>query len=174
MDIVTSRDMPSDDLQVAIKEAQATLQQAGDTLIPRDPQRLVLAGMSHLLGVLGRSTTRWERAVGDVIAARDPLPKVERDALKAEILTAVEDGAFKGMRLEAQRMLRTFDRSQARNTGLAVAGALVIGASLAFFAGWWVFTPPSQLACADQNDGSRVCWMYTRLPTPPAPTTPKR
>jgi hypothetical protein len=62
-------------------------------------------------------------------------------------------------------MRRTFDRSQARNTGLAVAGALVIGSLVGFGAGWWVHSPPSELACADQTDGSRICWMYTRLPT---------
>jgi hypothetical protein len=41
---------------------------------------------------------------------------------------------------------------------LAVGGAGV-------GAGWWLHAPPSELACTDQSDGSRLCWMYTRLPT---------
>jgi hypothetical protein len=32
--------------------------------------------------------------------------------------------------------------------------------------GWWLHSPPSALGCGDQSDGSRICWMYTRLPTP--------
>jgi hypothetical protein len=43
---------------------------------------------------------------------------------------------------------------------VALLGALGLGIGV----GWWVFAPPSQLACADQTDGSRLCWMYTRLP----------
>jgi hypothetical protein len=52
---------------------------------------------------------------------------------------------------EANRMIRTLDRRLSIQIG-----------------GWWVHSPPSQLACADQTDGSRICWMYTRLPTQPA------
>jgi hypothetical protein len=121
MDI--ARDMPSDDFQMAIKDAQTTLQQAGETLTPRDPQRLILAGLSHLLGVLGRSTTRWERAVADIIAARNPIS----NNTKAELITAVEDGAFRGMRKEAQRMLRTFDRRLSIMVALSVGGAFILG-----------------------------------------------
>lgn len=42
-----------------------------------------------------------------------------------------------------------------------VLGALVIGIGI----GWWLHMPPSELACGDQADGGRICWMYTRLPT---------
>jgi hypothetical protein len=48
----------------------------------------------------------------------------------------------------------------------ATLAAVIIGvAALAFGAGWWMRAPESELACADQTDGSRLCWMYTRLPT---------
>jgi hypothetical protein len=48
----------------------------------------------------------------------------------------------------------------------ATLAAVIIGvAALAFGAGWWMHAPASELACADQTDGSRICWMYTRLPT---------
>jgi hypothetical protein len=50
-------------------------------------------------------------------------------------------------------------RSQAV-LAIVVLGAVVVG----FGAGWRAHSPPSELACADQTDGSRLCWMYTRLP----------
>lgn len=34
-------------------------------------------------------------------------------------------------------------------------------------AGWVLTKPASELQCADQSDGSRACWFYTKLPTPP-------
>ncbi len=49
--------------------------------------------------------------------------------------------------------------------GIGVVLALAFGACCAL-GGWWMHAPPSELACADQADGSRICWMYTRLPTP--------
>jgi hypothetical protein len=118
--------MPSDDLLTAIETAQKELAQASQTPhLRKDPIRFVLSGISATLGVLGRSTVRWERAVSDIITVvRKPVSDDERAAL----IEAVENGAYNGMRKEAQRMLRTFDRSQARNTGLAVGGAFVAGA----------------------------------------------
>jgi hypothetical protein len=78
--------------------------------------------------VFGRSITRWERAVQDVIDARDPLPEADRQALRAELVTAVEDGAYRGMRKEAGRMVRTLDRRLAVQIGLSVGSAFVAGA----------------------------------------------
>jgi hypothetical protein len=49
---------------------------------------------------------------------------------------------------------------------LVILGAVVVG----FGAGWRAHSPPSELACGDEPDGSRICWMYTRLPT----AAPKR
>jgi hypothetical protein len=40
--------------------------------------------------------------------------------------------------------------------------AMLIGAG----AGWWLHSPPSEMVCADQADGSRICWLYQRLATP--------
>jgi hypothetical protein len=51
-------------------------------------------------------------------------------------------------------------RSQA-----TLAAVIVSVAALAFGGGWWMHSPPSEMACADQADGSRLCWMYTKLPT---------
>jgi hypothetical protein len=159
---IAPRDIPSDELHDAIASAQAGLKQACDAVgTGQDPVRLVLAGLSDTIGIFGKSTRRWERAVGDIIAARNPLS----ENAKAELITAVEDGAFRGVRKEANRMIRTIDRRLSIEIGLSVAGALVIGSLVGFGSGRWMRSPPSELACADQTDGSRICWMYTRLPT---------
>src|SRR5271166_1588338 len=97
--------MPADDLDALIQSAQANLALASEApSMRRDPFRPVLAALSGTLAVFGRSIRRWERAVADVIAARDPLPEEDRQALRAELVAAVEDGAYRGMRKEAARM----------------------------------------------------------------------
>ncbi len=126
---VAPRDIPADELQDLIRSTQSDLARAGELpSMRKDPYRLTLAALSGTLAVFGRSITRWERAVADVIAARDPLPEEDRIALKAELLQAVENGAFTGVRKEAQRMVRTLDRRLVVQIGLAVGGAYVFGA----------------------------------------------
>jgi hypothetical protein len=125
---IASGDIPSDDLQTAIKDAQADLATAcASPVLRREPIRLVLACLSSVLGVFGRTTTQWERAVADVIAARNPMSDDDRAALKADLVEAVENGAFWGMRKEAQRMIRTFDRRLAAMFGISVGAAFVVG-----------------------------------------------
>jgi hypothetical protein len=158
--------MPSDDLQTAIQEAQTTLQQGGNALMPQDPLRFVLAGLSHLLGVLGRSTRRWERAVADVIAARDPVTDDDRAAL----IEAMENGAYRGMRIEAQRVVRTLDRRGAARIGLCLGGAYVLGALsvVALLVSGIISFERSRdipgMICQDQS-GGRVCAIWV---TPPS------
>ncbi len=72
-----------------------------------------------------------------------------------------------GLRLmgSAQGWARSFVRTSYWKSQ-AVLAIVVLGAVLAGAgAGWWAHSPPTELACADQADGSRVCWMFTRLPT---------
>ena len=128
MDVVTGN-IPADDLRDLIQSAQSDLALAADAdVLRRDPYRLILAGLSGILAVFGRSISRWERAVQDVIDARDPLPEADRQALRAALVAAVEDGAYRGMRKEAGRMVRTLDRRLAVQIGLSVGGAFVAGA----------------------------------------------
>lgn len=118
----------TDDLRAAIEGAQYDLALAGDVpAMRRDPYRLVLSALSGTLSIFGRSVTRWERAVADVIAARDPLPEADKEALKAELVDAVHQAAFDGMRKEAQRMVRSLDRAVSIKIGLAVSAAFVCG-----------------------------------------------
>lgn len=161
-EVIPFSNVPTDELLIAIEEAQHDLAQASETpQLRKDPLRIVLSGISATLGVLGRSTKRWEKATSDVIASRSPLS----NDVKAEIIDAVKDGAFRGMRNEANRMIRTLDRRLSIQIGLCVGVAFVIGSLLGFGSGWYVHSPVSELACADQVNGSRACWMYTRLPT---------
>jgi uncharacterized iron-regulated membrane protein len=128
MGVVTGN-IPADELRDLIQSAQSDLALAADAdALRRDPYRLILSGLSGILAVFGRSITRWERAVQDVIDARDPLPEADRQALRAELVTAVEDGAYRGMRKEAGRMVRTLDRRLAVQIGLSVGSAFVAGA----------------------------------------------
>jgi hypothetical protein len=121
--------IPADDLRDLIQTAQSDLALADDAdVMRRDPYRLILVGLSGILAVFGRSISRWERAVQDVIDARDPLPEADRQALRAELVTAVEDGAYRGMRKEAGRMVRTLDQRLAVQIGLSVCGTFVAGA----------------------------------------------
>jgi hypothetical protein len=126
---IAAREIPSDELQDAIASAQASLLQACDAVgTGQDPVRLVLAGLSDTIGIFGKSIRRWERAVADVIAARKPVSDNDR----AELVEAVEVGAYNGMRKEAQRMVRTFDRNLAAMFGISVGGAFIVGALAAW------------------------------------------
>jgi hypothetical protein len=116
--------MPSDDLEAAIEKAQADLAEACRALpLKTDPIRLVLAADSSILSVFGRSIRRFERAVADVIAARDPLTDNDRAAL----VEATENGAYRAMRIEAQRVVRTLDRKTMALIGLGCGGAYLLG-----------------------------------------------
>jgi hypothetical protein len=119
---------PPDDLAGLIEAAQADFAAAAASVpLRRDPYRGILAGLSATLGVFGKSITRWERAVADVIASRDPLPAADRAALVTELVAATKQGAFEAMRTEAKRMVRTLDQALVVRIGLCVGGAYVLG-----------------------------------------------
>jgi len=117
-----------DDLAISIALAQADLATAAEAkALRRDPYRVLLVGLSMSLGVFGKAITRWDSAVADVIASRDPLPAEERAVLVHELVAATKQGAFEGMRKEAARMVRTLDRGLAVRIGLGVGGAFAAG-----------------------------------------------
>ena len=125
----TSKATPEDDLPALIEAAQADLAAAAEAgPFRRDPYRLVLAGQSKVIEVFGKTVPRWEKAVADVIAARDPLPPEERAALVRELVAATEQGAYQAMRKEAARIVRRLDHGVAIRIGLAIGGAYVAGA----------------------------------------------
>lgn len=119
----------SDDLQALIESARSGLTAAQDTpSIRRDPYRLVLAALSDILPIFGRSVTRWEGAVADVIAARHPFPEDEIEVLQTRIIAAVEKGAYQGMRAEGARVVRMIDTRLSVKIGACLGGAFILGA----------------------------------------------
>ena len=121
---------PADDLAGMIEAAQADFAEAAASVpLRRDPYRGILAGLSVTLGIFGKSIARWEGAVADVIASRDPLPAEDRAALVRELVAATQQGAFEAMRVEANRMVRTLDQGLVVRIGLCIGGAFVLGAA---------------------------------------------
>jgi hypothetical protein len=153
---------PADDLQALIDGARANLAEAAQqSSMRQDPYGIIIGALADVLAVFGRSITRWERAVADVIAAREPVSEDDKKAL----ITAVEDGAYRGMRKEANRMIRTLDRRLAVQIGLGVSGAFILGAVLAVAVMLW-WAPRADITgmtCQDQ-DGGRICAIWV---TPP-------
>jgi hypothetical protein len=123
-------------------------------------------------------------AVGDPIAPAisaiaSAVGAQNRLAVDAFLKTGklMEDGRKPWGREEMQIMIKQLDETLLhRWTAFNRAGiAIGVGVALIFGAicgagGWWAHSPPTELACGDQADGSRICWMYTRLPV----VAPKR
>jgi hypothetical protein len=66
-----------------------------------------------------------------------------------------------------QAWTRIFIRTSYVRSWALLLAALLVTLGIGLGTGWRLHSPPSELACGDQADGSRVCWMYTKLPTPP-------
>jgi hypothetical protein len=159
--------MASDDLQSAIVSAQGDLERAGASPFMRgDPYRFITAALSAVLGVLGRSIRRFEKAVSDIIAARSPITDNDR----AAITQAMEDGAYRAVKQEVRRLTRSLDLKQSKEVGLYVAGMLLVGLGVGIGLDRWVLSRPdfSGMHCTEQPDHSRVCW-FEVVPAPPAP-----
>ena len=112
------RTKPQDDLAALVEEARADLAAAAE-LGPfrRDPYGVVLSSHSKMIEVFGK-------AVSDVIAARDPLPPEDREAMVRELVAATQQGAYEGMRKEAQRVVRTIDSRLVVQITLGVLGGI--------------------------------------------------
>ena len=58
--------------------------------------------------------------------------------------------------------------SQFNRAAIAVGVVVTLAFGVVCVAGgWWWRGDPPELQCGDQPDGSRVCWMYERLPSKP-------
>jgi hypothetical protein len=96
--------------------------------------------------------------VSEVRAARQP-PATLTDRQAADVGRQLLGGC--------QGWARSFVRSSYWNSQALLAAVVLCAALLGFGAGWRIFSPPSEMTCANQSDGSRLCWIYTRLPTEP-------
>lgn len=151
----------SDELVASAAQAQEALREAAEKGGMRhDPVRYMLAAFSDVLGVLIKTTRRWEGCVADVIAAREPFPVEQRVALVEAVIAASKAGAREGgqsgAREEARRMVRGLDRATSVRVGLYVGGALVtglvLGCALTLAVGGWFrsgpFDPTSEAVAA--------------------------
>lgn len=144
----------SDELVASVARAQQALREAAEKGGMRhDPVRYMLAAISDVLGVQIKTTRRWEGCVADVIAAREPFPVEQRVALVEGVIAASKAGALEGgqtgMREEARRIIRRFDRGTAIRAGLAVGGAYAAGGlTVAALALLWQLGPFSQQAAS--------------------------
>lgn len=118
-----------DEFVEAVAATQASLAQAIEAAgLQRDPLRFVLVAVSDLIGLLVKTTRRWENATSAVVAAQHPLSAEERAAVVASAADGSKAGAVQGMREEARRIIRRFDHGTAIRAGLFVGGAYVGGA----------------------------------------------
>lgn len=151
----------TDELVAAVAQAQGALREAAEKGGMRhDPVRYMLAAFSDVLGVLIKTTRRWEGCVADVIAARQPFPTEQRVALVEGVIAASRAGAREGgqvgAREEARRLVRGLDRATSVRVGLYVGGALVagvaLGCALTLAVGGWFrsgpFDPTSEAVAA--------------------------
>lgn len=127
----------TDELVRAVAQAQGAIAAAlADGHLARDPYRFVLAGLSDTLGVLLKTTRRWENATAAVVAAQHPLSAEERAGLVREVVAAAADGTHRAARKEMAGLERAYHRERATRAGLAVAGAFAAGIA-ATFGGLW-------------------------------------
>lgn len=127
----------------SIAAAQAELALAGESgPMRRDPYRITLAAQSLMLGTFLEANTRWEQATDAVIASRNPLPPEHMDALIHRLETATQNGANRGVRAEAKRMIRTLDHALAVRIGLAMGASAIAGGIIVAALGWSLSAGP--------------------------------
>lgn len=96
----------------------------------------------------------------------DVLPgdPIERIVQKTDAALAAMTTALKAVQGHARRQ-QPCRAPMDRRLLLAGPGVVLLALLIGIAIGWGFHNPPSQLVCGDQADGSRMCWMYTKLPT---------
>lgn len=147
----------ADDLAASATEIQAAIAEVAETgPMRRDPFRLVLAILSMVVGYLLKTTRRWEHAVADVIAARQPMPPEAMEALIHRIVAASQAGSREGagaeMKLAARRLVWRLDRRLIGQIALAGTGLFVAGCVLTATALWQASAGPWSAAADIRTD----------------------
>lgn len=146
MDVSTNSVSPvipaADDFEAEIAAAQAALRRAAERVGPKgDESRVYLMALSDTVGVLLKTTRRWEQATAAVIEARDAFGEAERARTIRDFITAAHDSFTVEVRKRAERMVRAFDRRTMALIGGAIGGAFVAGLLLGVLgvagALWW-------------------------------------
>jgi hypothetical protein len=95
------------------------------------------------------------QALAETQAVRQPQATFTDDQVDA-----IAQRLISGCKAWSQHFARSSDlRSRAL---LALAGVVILVMGVAI--GWRLFAAPPGLVCADQADGSRLCYVYTRPP----------
>jgi hypothetical protein len=148
----------------------------GIALDPDDPI-LLLATVADELHKEGQEEfARIASELSDHVAAALVLAETTAKARSERLITEAARWSAEHIRAAGTDVAAAVERfdgllAQSRRSARMVAIAIGVAVSLAIgaacaFGGWWWRGDPSTLQCADQTDGSRVCWMYERLPTP--------
>ena len=137
----------ADDFEAEVAAVQAALRTAADRMGPKgDESRLYLMAQSDTIGVMLKTTRRWERATTAVIEARDAFGEAERARTMRDFITVAQDSFTVEVRKRAERMVRGFDRRTIALIGGGIGGAFVGGLLLGALglAGtlWWKAAGP--------------------------------
>lgn len=124
---------------LGLTEAIEALQGAADSpSLRREPLSLILRALALSLCAQGKVADACDKAVVSVLADREAIPAEVYDRL-AEVMS---DAAFRAHRMEANRMVRTFDRRTASWVGLGTGAAFVAGAAASFGLMLWLSAGP--------------------------------
>jgi hypothetical protein len=139
--------------------------------VPQTDPAFLVASINELMladaaGRVEAAASRAEGAAARIEAVKAPLP--DKD------LRRLEDAALAGAANGAQRQVMALAKAANWRTILIGAGMLFIAAAVGAAGGYWLRGSAPVFAgvragvdkCADQDDGSRVCWIpiFERLP----------
>lgn len=124
---------------LGLTEAIEALQGAADSpSLRREPLSLILRALALSLCAQGKVAEACDSAASSMLADREAIPVEVYDRL-AEVMN---DAAFRAHRMEANRMVRTFDRRTASYVGLGTGAAFVAGATAACAVMLWLSAGP--------------------------------
>lgn len=124
---------------LGLTEAIEALQGAADSpSLRREPLSLILRALALSLCAQGKVAEACDKASSSMLADREAIPAEVYDRL-AEVMN---DAAFRAHRMEANRMVRTFDRRTASRVGLGMGAAFVTGAAAACGVMLWMSAGP--------------------------------
>lgn len=137
----------ADDFEAEIAAAQAALRRAAERVGPKgDESRVYLMALSDTVGVLFKTTRRWEQATAAVVEARDAFGEAERARTIRDFITAAHGSFVDEVRKRAERMVRAFDRRTTALIGGCIGGAFVGGLLVGVLglagALWWKSAGP--------------------------------
>lgn len=126
-------------------------------LLPSDPLFPLVEAISHIPGEVDKRLEPVIRVLAEIASSAEksrsrPMSDVQFDELSNSILGG------------CQGWTASFVKASHWQNYTLLLFAFIITASFFFGAGWMIGAPQPKMTCADQNNGARVCWVFTRLP----------